>query len=83
MLLCVRVGVVDSIVVDGTSLCDGDDAGARPAHKPASQRGGADTTPLPTTSPHLRGGQRGHVWLPMRPAWGKVIWKAILNETKL
>ena len=34
MLLCVRVGVVDSIVVDGTSLCDGDDAGARPAHKP-------------------------------------------------
>ena len=30
-VVCKGWMVVDSIVVDGTSLCDGDDAGARPA----------------------------------------------------
>ena len=43
------------------------------SHKPASQRGGADTTPLPTTSPQLRGGQRTCV----------VAYEACLGESDL
>ena len=80
--------VEDSIVVDGTSLCDGDDAGARPADTarialpatehcpsialPATQQLRGADYPLPTTSPQLRGAQRTCV-LAERTGWGETI----------